>query len=83
MGIWQNVSPGKIFRLIKSLAVCLCGTKSVPMIPSNKAAKAVGRHVPKLNKTYTATTKPIKGLASQPKQQPLCSVSLIFYKPLG
>lgn len=53
------------------------------MIPSNKAAKAVVRHIPQLNKKYrAATTKPMKGLASQPKQQPLFSVSLIFHKPL-
>lgn len=71
-------------RLSKSQAVCLCGTKSVSMIPTNKAPKAVSRHIPQMNKMYrAATTKPMKGLASQPKQQPLFTVSLIFDKPLG
>lgn len=54
------------------------------MIPTNMAAKAVGRHIPQLNKMYrAATTKPMKGFASQPKQQHLFTVSLIFHKLLG
>lgn len=57
---------------------------SVSMIPTNMAAKAVGRHIPQLNKMYrAATTKPMKGFASQPKQQHLFTVSLIFHKLLG
>lgn len=85
MQIWQKSSLGERYLgLEKSLAVCLCSTKSGSVIPTHEADKAVGRHIPQLNKMYrAATTKPMKGLASQPKQPPLFTVSLIFHKMLG
>lgn len=71
MHIWQNVSTGTMFRRSSSPGLRLRGTEAAPTTPTDAAAKAVGRHVPQLNKMYRApATKPMKGLASQPKQQP-------------
>lgn len=74
----------EIFKLGKSQAVCLRRTKGASRITSNEAAKVVSRRVPQQNKMYiAATAKPMKDLASQPKQPSLFTVSLIFHRPLG
>lgn len=88
---WRLFADTSLFKFpcsedigLANLQHYVCVALTVSMIFTNIAAKAVCTHIPQLNKMYRAvTTKPMKGFASQPKQQPLFTVSLIFYKLLG